>query len=128
MKLAINLPLLVFWRSFSEALSLCRHLGKDPAWFVDVFADTSGGPNVLKGRGPALAAVLGGKDPGPVTVDIDAMRKDLRTMIEEAKALGAELPVVAQTLACYDDAARAGWGSRDISLLLRYWLDGGSPR
>src|SRR6266446_1295796 len=50
MKLAINLPLLVFWQAFGEALALCRSLGLDSARIVDIFADTSGGPNVLKGR------------------------------------------------------------------------------
>ena len=65
MKLAINLPLLVFWQAFGEALALCRPLGLDPARLVDIFADTSGGPNVLKGRGAVLAAALQGKDTGP---------------------------------------------------------------
>jgi 3-hydroxyisobutyrate dehydrogenase len=123
MKLAINLPLLVYWRAFAEAMSLCRHLGKDPAWFIDVFADTSGGPNALKARGPALAAALGGKDPGPTTFDIDSIRKDLRTMLDEGKSLGVELPVVARTLELYDQASAAGWGSKDVTNVLTYWLN-----
>ena len=123
MKLAINLPLLVYWRAFAEAMSLCRHLGKDPAWFIDVFADTSGGPNALKARGPALAAALGGKDPGPTTFDIDTIRKDLRTMLDEGKSLGVDLPVVARTLELYDQASAAGWGSKDVTNVLTYWLN-----
>src|SRR5436853_1480616 len=67
MKLAINLPLLVFWQAFGEAPSLCEPLGPDPARLMDIFADTSGGPNVLKVRGPAVAAALAGKDPGGAT-------------------------------------------------------------
>src|SRR5213594_1462704 len=81
MKLAINLPLLVFWQSFGEALSLCEPLGIDPARLMDIFADTSGGPNVLKVRGPAVAAALAGKDAGAATFNVDSMRKDMRTMI-----------------------------------------------
>jgi 3-hydroxyisobutyrate dehydrogenase len=123
MKLAINLPLLVYWRAFAEAMSLCRHLGKDPAWFIDIFADTSGGPNALKARGPALAAAIGGKDPGPTTFDIDSIRKDLRTMLEEAKSLGRDLPLVSRTLELYDEVARAGAGSKDVANVLTYWLD-----
>ena len=123
MKLAINLPLLVYWRAFAEAMSLCRHLGKDPAWFIDVFADTSGGTNALKMRGPALTAVLGGKDPGPTTFNIDSIRKDLRTMLEEGKGLGAELPVTARTLELYDDVARQGFGDKDATHVVRHWLD-----
>jgi 3-hydroxyisobutyrate dehydrogenase len=123
MKLAINLPLLVFWQAFGEALALSRSLGLDPARIVDIFADTSGGPNVLKNRGSALAAALQGKDVGPITVDIDAMRKDLRTMIEEAKSLGADLPVTMSALQCYDEASRAGLGKGDITAIPVRWMN-----
>jgi 3-hydroxyisobutyrate dehydrogenase len=51
MKLAINLPLLVYYQALGEALSLCDSLKLDPARLVDIFADTSGGPNMLKVRG-----------------------------------------------------------------------------
>jgi len=122
MKLAINLPLLVFWQAFGEALALCRSLGLDAARLVDIFADTSGGPNVLKGRGPALTAALQGKDVGAITVDVDAMRKDLRTMIEEAGALGTRLPVTSSTLECYDEASRAGLGRGDITAIPVRWM------
>ncbi len=101
MKLAINLPLLVFWQAFGEALALCRPLELDAARLVDIFTDTSGGPNVLKNRGAALAAAIRGEAVGPITVDIDAMRKDLRTMVEEAGALGAELPVTSSAPECW---------------------------
>ena len=122
MKLAINLPLLVFWQAFGEALALCRSLGLDAARLVDIFTDTSGGPNVLKNPGPALTAALRGKDVGPITVDIDAMRKDLRTMIEEAKSFGAELPVTASALQCYDEASRDGLGKGDITAIPVRWM------
>jgi len=122
MKLAINLPLLVFWQAFGEALALCRSLGLDSARIVDIFADTSGGPNVLKGRGPVLAAALQGKDTGPITVDVDAMRKDLRTMVEEADSLGASLPVTSRALECYDEASGAGLGKSDITAIPVRWM------
>ena len=125
MKLAINLPLLVFWQAFGEALALCRPLGLDAARLVDIFTDTSGGPNVLKNRGPALAAAIQGNAVGPITVDIDAMRKDLRTMVEEAEALGAELPVTSSALKCYDEASRAGLGKGDITAIPVRWMKQG---
>jgi 3-hydroxyisobutyrate dehydrogenase len=123
MKLAINLPLLVFWQAFGEALALCRPLGLDAARLVDIFTDTSGGPSVLKNRGPALAAAIQGKAVGPITVDIDAMRKDLRTMVEEAESLGTSLPVTARALECYDDASRAGLGRADITGIPVRWMN-----
>jgi len=121
MKLAINLPLMVFYQALGESLTLCRHLGHDPAWLMELFADTSGGPNVLKVRGPAIAKALAGGDPSPVTFDVDLIRKDLRTMIEEARSRGAELPVVSKALEVFDAAAREGWGARDGAALPSYW-------
>jgi len=125
MKLAINLPLLVFWQAFGEALVLCRPLGLDAARVVDIFADTSGGPNVLKARAAALAAALQGKEAGPITVDVDAMRKDLRTMVEEARSLGTTLPVTSSALQCYDEASRAGLGKGDITAIPVRWMKHG---
>ncbi|MGE5096647.1 MAG: NAD(P)-dependent oxidoreductase [Betaproteobacteria bacterium] len=115
MKLAINLPLLVYWEALAEALALCAPLGLDPARVMDILADTSGGPNVLRTRGAALAAALKGQEPAAVTVDIETMRKDLRTMVEEARAAGFELPVTARALECYDEVVAQGKGASDIT-------------
>ncbi len=122
MKLAINLPLLVFWQSFGEALSLCKSLGIEPARLMNIFADTSGGPNVLKGRGASLAAALSGADSGAVSFNVDSIRKDLRTMLEEAHALGMELPVTARALECFDQAAAEGLGASDAVALPARWV------
>lgn len=122
MKLAINLPLLVFWQSFGEALSLVQPLGVDPARLVDIFSDSSGGPNVLKARGPALALALKGEPTGPTTFNIDSIRKDLATMIEEAQALGFDAPVTRQALASFDKASAEGHGDGDGVTLPALWL------
>ena len=121
MKLAINLPLLVAYQALGEAYTLCRHLGLDNTALMELFSDTSGGPNVLKVRGPAIAAALSGAEPSPPAFDIDSIRKDLRTMIAEAHRLGGSLPLVERTLAVYDDAAKQGWGARDGAYLPAYW-------
>ncbi|RPJ44481.1 MAG: NAD(P)-dependent oxidoreductase [Betaproteobacteria bacterium] len=122
LKLAINLPLLVYWQAFGEALALCQPLGLDTARVVNIFADTSGGPNVLKSRGPTIAEALGGKVPADVTFNIDSIRKDLTTMIEEAQTLGYDLPLAARALECYDTASRAGLGDGDAVMLPVSWL------
>ena len=41
LKLAINLPLLVYWQSLGEALALCKPLNLPPERLVDIMADTS---------------------------------------------------------------------------------------
>ena len=117
MKLAINLPLLVYWQALGEALLIIKSLNLDPARVIDILADTSGGPNVLKARGPAIAAALQGKEIAPVTFDVDSIRKDLRTMIEEGRALGSALPVTECALSCFDEASKDGLGAKDASTL-----------
>ncbi|MBV9970394.1 MAG: NAD(P)-dependent oxidoreductase [Xanthobacteraceae bacterium] len=121
MKLTINLPLLVYWQALGEALALCRPLRIDPARLIDLLADTSGGPNVLKVRGPAIAKMLRGEDAGPVTFSLDTSAKDLRTMLAEAAAHGIDMPVVSETLACYEEASRNGLGAGEVSALPVYW-------
>ena len=121
MKLAINLPLLVYWQALGESLALCRTLGLDGVRLMDIIGDTSGAPTVLKGRGPVMAAAINGVEPAQTTFDIDSVRKDLRTMIEEAASLGARLPVAKQALACFDDAAKEGMGAKDCAMLPVRW-------
>src|SRR3954467_13535665 len=58
MKLAINLPLALYYQALGEAVTLCGHLGHDPEWLMALFADTTGGSNVLKIRGPGIAKAL----------------------------------------------------------------------
>ena len=121
-KLAINLPLLVYYQALGEALSLCQNIDIDPARLIDIFADTSGGPNMLKVRGAAIAATLQGKETTPVTFDVNLIRKDLRTMLDEAQALSVRLPLTAQALERYDEAALNGFGGSDATMLPAYWL------
>ena len=121
MKLAINLPLALYYQTLGEAVTLCRHLGHDPAWLMELFSDTTGGVNVLKIRGGTIARALQGEDLGATAFDIDGIRKDLRTMLAEATSRGATLPMTATALAAYDDAAAAGWGGRDGSAMPAFW-------
>lgn len=117
MKLAINLPLAIYWQACGEALTLCKPLGIDPAKLVEIFTETSGGPNVLKTRGPALIGALNGTPPVAVTFDIDSIRKDMRTTLEEAQALGRNLPLAQLAAACYDEASRRGLGAADAVMM-----------
>src|SRR4051812_2645281 len=123
MKLTINMPLMIYWQALGEALALCRPLGLDPARIMELLSDTSGGPNVLKVRGAGVAAMLSGGDGGPVTFDIDSAVKDLRTMLAEGKERGVELPLVAQTLACYEETKRNVSGAAEVSAVSVYWAN-----
>jgi 3-hydroxyisobutyrate dehydrogenase len=122
MKLAINLPLLVYWQALGEALVLIRDLNLDPERAMSILADTSGAPAMLKNRAATIAAALAGKDTGPITVNIDTMKKDLREMVEEARTLGRAPLVTAAALEGFDQASRAGFGAKDVSNLPVTWL------
>src|ERR1700751_5163128 len=127
LKLAINMPLMIYWQALGETLALCRDVNIDPARLMDLFADTSGGPNVLKVRGGAIADMLKGGSGGVATFDIDSCRKDLRVMLAEGRARGIAMPLVEHTLACFDEASRAGWGARDAGAHSVYWARRGTP-
>jgi 3-hydroxyisobutyrate dehydrogenase len=121
LKLALNLPLLIYYQALAEALLLVRHVGLDNKWLMEFLAETSGGPNVLKGRGPAIATALDGGDTGPVTFDIELVKKDLVTMLDEAKRRGVTMPLTAKTLEVYEGALKEGWAPRDAAWLPAYW-------
>ena len=96
------------------------HLDTDK--LVEIFSDTSGGPNVLRARGSAVAKALRAGESGSATYDCDSVRKDLRAMIAEGHSLGMELPLAERTLRVYDEASGAGWGNRDCTELPAYWV------
>ena len=121
MKLAINLPLLVYWQALGEALSLITPLNLDPVKIMDILADTSAAPAMLKNRGPMIAAALAGKDTGAVTVNIDTLRKDLAEMVEEARSLGWPAPVTQAALDAFTRASKAGLGAKDCVMLPVDW-------
>jgi 3-hydroxyisobutyrate dehydrogenase len=120
-KLAINLPLIVFWQALGEAFALAKTLEKDPEWMVQLFTETAGAANVLKIKAAAVTAALEGNVDMPPTFDIDAMRKDLRMMRSEAATHGVVLPVASQALAVFDEVAAVGFGSRDCAYAPAYW-------
>ena len=119
MKLAINLPLAVYWEALREAMALIDGTGIDPAQALAIMQESSGGANALKSRAGKIVAALAGGEPD-VGFDIDGVRKDLRLMAEVAAASGVELPLAANALDGYDAASGEGWGGRDASSLVAW--------
>ena len=128
MKLAINLPLMVAWQAYGEAFAICRDVGFDPKRLVDLFSDISATNNAFKARAPMIATMLEGGDPGPTTFDIASGVKDLKTMLAEGKARAVELPLIERTLACFEEANRAGYGEKDGSAIPVYWSKRGKNK
>lgn len=122
MKLAINLPLMVYWQTLCEALSILQPLGLDPARVIEILSETSGGPNMLKVRGPLIAQALSGNASAPVSVNVATMRKDLRAMLDQAALQHYRLPLTALTLQTFEQAGAAGLDAADCTQLPVWWL------
>lgn len=123
LKFAVNLPLMVYWQALGEALALTRKLPIAPERLMNILSDTSGAATIAKVRAPGVAAMLKGGDPGPVTFNVDGGIKDMKAMLGEAQSRGVALPVLAQTLACYEETKRHRSGAAEISTVSAYWAD-----
>lgn len=127
MKLAVNLPLMVYWQTLGEALSLVEPLGLDPQRVIDILSDSSGGPNMLKVRGGMIAQTLSQKKSDQITVNVATMRKDMQAMLDQGQATHKSLPLTALALQKFESAAQSGLDGKDCSELLVWWLSQGSP-
>lgn len=125
MKLAINLPLIVYWQALGEALSLCRPLGLSPERMIDILGDTSGAAGAIKQRGPDIVRGLSGVDTGAGSFAITSARKDLRTMHALAASMGIALPTADAALAGYNEAVAAGRGEADAGQVAVHWAGRG---
>ena len=123
LKFTVNLPLMVYWQALGEALALARSLPVDPVRLMDLLSDTSGAAAVLKVRAPGIASMLKGGDAGPVTFNVDSAIKDMKAMLAEGKSRGIDMPLVENSLACYEECKRNGSGAAEISALSVYWAD-----
>ena len=121
MKLAVNLPLLVYWQALGEALTICKPLNLPADRLIDILTDTSGAPAAMKGRGPAIAKVLGGAPLGETAFGLNAAKKDLATAVQFASTIHVELPVTASAVACYEEAEAAGLGDADATAIATRW-------
>jgi 3-hydroxyisobutyrate dehydrogenase len=115
LKLAVNLPLMIYWQALGEQLALCRSLPIDPKDLLDFISETSGAANVLKQRMPGIVARLKNEPSDIKTFHLDGGIKDVTAMLAEGRKRGLELPLLQQTLACYEDARRTMDGSDEVS-------------
>jgi len=120
-KLAVNLPLLVYWQALGEALTICKPLGLPADRLIDILSDTAGTPTAMKGRGAVIARVLDGQPRGETAFSLSAAKKDLATALQFADSVQAQLPVAASALACFEEAEAAGLGDADATTVSTRW-------
>jgi 3-hydroxyisobutyrate dehydrogenase len=119
-KFAINMPLMIYYQALGEALSMARPIGLEPERLMDIMADTSGAPAMMKVRAPTVAKMMKGEDT-PVTFDLAGCIKDLQSMQAEGKARGITLPLVQMTLACMEESVSKGFGPKEAAMHSVYW-------
>jgi 3-hydroxyisobutyrate dehydrogenase len=127
LKLAVNLPLLVYWQALGEALTICKPLNLPADRLIDILSDTAGTPTAMKGRGAVIAKALGGAPLGETAFGITAAKKDLATAVQFARSIHAELPVAASALACFEEAEAAGLGDADATTVSVRWTQRPKP-
>jgi 3-hydroxyisobutyrate dehydrogenase len=121
-KLAINLPLLVYLQALAESLILCRSTGLSPERMIDILSDTPATPPVMKMRAADIVKLLAAGERVATQFSVSGGKKDLQTAINYAAKLGATLPLAASAAAVFADAEAAGLGDRDvISSIPAYW-------
>jgi 3-hydroxyisobutyrate dehydrogenase len=121
LKLAVNLPLMIYWQALGEQLAMCKDLTIDPAELLDFLSETSGAATVLKQRMPGIVARLKKQPSNIATFTLDGGIKDVTAMLAEGKRRGLELPLLTETLACYNEAKRHISGDDEVSNVSAYW-------
>lgn len=122
MKLAVNLPLVIYWKTLAEALAMLKDCGIPAEKAISVIADSSGGPTVLKNRAQVVIDTLNGTDQIG-TVDIETLRKDLELALRQAGNSGVSMSISEAARDSYAAAVEAGLGHFDGSSLTRYLLN-----
>lgn len=119
MKLAINVPLAIYWATLAESLALLHDANLDGEIIASLMADSSAGPNVLKNRMDVVIKTINGEDQ-PGTFDIDGLSKDLKLALEHAQLAGIEMPLSTAAIKRYATAQEAGMGKLDGASLSRF--------
>jgi 3-hydroxyisobutyrate dehydrogenase len=117
MKLAVNLPLMVYWSALGEALGLAMSKGVDPALALDILGDSSGAIGAAKKRIPPIHDMLVKGDPGAVSFTLTNAIKDMKLMTGLADEAGSPNGVISAVLAKAEAAAAGGWEAYDNSLV-----------
>ena len=121
LKLAVNLPLMIYWQALGEQLAMCKGLTIDPAELLDFLSETSGAATVLKQRMPGIVARLKQQPSDIRTFSLDGGIKDVKAMLAEAAAAASTCRFCKQTLACYEEAKRHITGDDEVSNVSAYW-------
>ncbi len=118
MKLALNMPMAIFWSGLAEAMAMGSQFGLDRAQMLDVYLDSPVALPALRMKAPLL---LGASH--EVAFDVTGVRKDLLAMVATGQDAGVPMPSGSAALALFAAATAAGYGDRDLIAVVEYMLD-----
>jgi 3-hydroxyisobutyrate dehydrogenase-like beta-hydroxyacid dehydrogenase len=118
MKLALNMPMAIFWAGLSEAMAMGRQFGLDTAQMLDVYLDSPVALPALRIKAPLLLGA-----PHEVAFDVTGVRKDLLAMVATGQDAGVPMPAGSAALALFAAATAAGYGERDLIMVVEYAIE-----
>jgi 3-hydroxyisobutyrate dehydrogenase len=118
MKLALNLPMAIYWQAVSEALAIATRFGIELETALDLILDSPAALVALKAK---RDQILGAEE--EVAFDVTGVRKDLLAMIATGQALGVPMPAASASLISFTAATAAGKGDHDLAKLVPHFLE-----
>ena len=109
MKLALNMPMAIFWAGLAEAMAMGAQFGLDTEQMLDVYLDSPVALPALRIKAPLLLGA-----PHEVAFDVTGVRKDLLAMVATGQDAGVPTPTGSAALALFAAATAAGYGERDL--------------
>jgi 3-hydroxyisobutyrate dehydrogenase len=117
MKLALNMPMAVFWAGLAEAMAIGRQFGLDTARMLDVYLDSPVALPALRMKAPLLLGA-----PHEVAFDVTGVRKDLLAMVATGQDAGVPTAAGSAALALFAAATAAGYGEHDLIAVVEYMM------
>jgi 3-hydroxyisobutyrate dehydrogenase len=120
MKLAINLPLMVYWQALGEAMSIATNSGIKFDKALDIMMDSSGAAKVAHLKSNIMLQAIDNENDLGSTFNVSSSLKDINLMIEEGEKFNNQLHVIKSTKSYVQAAVNDGWSDHDASLLSVY--------
>ena len=120
MKLAINLPLMIYWQSLGEALSITTNNGIDFDKSLDILMDSSGAAKIAHLKTKTISDGNNNRPNLKSSFSVSSSLKDMKLMIEEMEKLKKEFYVIKGATNYVQEAVEEGYSEQDASLLSVY--------
>jgi 3-hydroxyisobutyrate dehydrogenase-like beta-hydroxyacid dehydrogenase len=112
LKLIANLLVALNSAAAAEALTMARKAGLDPGRVVEMLAGGAATSRMLEVRGPMIA-----RGEFPAEMKLELFMKDLHLILDEARRVGASLPLTTVAERLFDQACAAGRGGDDLAVI-----------